>query len=496
MNKKVIVLLTTLLISVFTGFSQGFSDYKMQTPYNDYFTDFIKVNDYYLITGFQVDQNASTTYSVLRNFITKVDNNGNLIQTIYADTFDSEDFYQKSCHYNNNIYIFGTKGVGSDSTTFCIWKRDTNLTLLSEHIFSEIELNYFFSTNSKINSNDSIISFYCNYYDSNAVFHSFLFDVNLNCLSVQNITVFNESFYMLDYIRNNTSNSFYAMATMFGDNIHNYNVIVKYDSNFNFIDTINLSFYPSGNSNIQFYQSNKYIFSSEGPDIWHITPNNPDFFDKLRLTIVDSNFNFISQISFGDIDSSDVRAGYGINLSKNSNNEYFAGAYLTEGLFNTSHPDLGLLIVKLDSNLTEIWHKNIIGNSRYRLHKIHPTDDGGVLLLVEKGPKNGSSADAFLMKIGPNGEVTNIIDLKIPNRKSIVSIFPNPTSQNLNIKLLETTQNIDEIRIYDLQFKEILNRKINSTQTTIEVNKLAKGVYLVEGETTKGEIFMEKFVVE
>ena len=496
MNKKIILLITTLLIIIYPGFSQGAFNFKMQTTYDDYFSDFIKVNNYYLITGFQVDQNVSTTYSVLRNFITKVDNDGNVIQSIYADTFDSEDFYQKSCYYDNNIYIFGTKGIGTDSSTFCIWKRDTNLNLIYEHVFSEIKFNYYFSINSKYNSNDSIISFYCNYSDSNAVPHPFLFELNLKNLCLQNITIFNESYYLLDYIRSNNSNSLNVLATLYGNNANSNNIIVKYDSNFNFIDTINLQFYPSGNSNIRNYQSDKYIFSSEGPDIWHINPNNPDFFDKLRLTIVDSNFNFKSQISFGDIDSSDVRSGYGSNLVKNKNNEYFAGGYLTEGLFNTSHPDLGVIIVKLDSNLNEIWHKNIPGNSRYRLLKIQPTDDGGVLMLIGKGAKNGNSADAFFIKIGPNGEVTGITDLKLPNRKAIVSIFPNPTSQNLNISLLAKNKNIEEIRIYDLQFKEILNRKINSTQTTIDVSKFAKGVYIVEGKTNTGEDFMEKFVVE
>ena len=80
--------------------------------------------------------------------------------------------------------------------------------------------------------------------------------------------------------------------------------------------------------------------------------------------------------------------------------------------------------------------------------------------------------------------------------KMKLSIFPNPTSQNLNISLLAKNQNIEEIRIYDLQFKELLNRKINSTQTTIDVSKFAKGVYIVEGKTDIGEAFWKKFVVE
>lgn len=88
------------------------------------------------------------------------------------------------------------------------------------------------------------------------------------------------------------------------------------------------------------------------------------------------------------------------------------------------------------------------------------------------------------------------LSVEKPKHPVGISIYPNPTSDNLNINLLSINQNIEEIDIYDLQFRKLLSRKISSSQATIDVSKFAKGVYLVEGKTNTGEVFRKKFMVE
>jgi hypothetical protein len=160
----------------------------------------------------------------------------------------------------------------------------------------------------------------------------------------------------------------------------------------------------------------------------------------------------------------------------------------------------GIYVSKVDSNFNLLWEKKIENDSFPIISDMIATDDGGALVLYNyvstEDNLNYTNKASKLIKIGPNGEVTNITDLGFNPRRAIVSIYPNPTSDKLNISLLAKNKKIDEIQIYDLQFKEILNKKINSKQTTIDVSSFAKGVYIVEGKTNTGESFWKKFVVE
>jgi hypothetical protein len=72
---------------------------------------------------------------------------------------------------------------------------------------------------------------------------------------------------------------------------------------------------------------------------------------------------------------------------------------------------------------------------------------------------------------------------------NIVSLYPNPVKDILNIDILDNT--ISSIKVYDLQGKLILE----DTNTTINVNHLSNGIYIVKVVTEEGE-FTKKFIKE
>jgi hypothetical protein len=71
-----------------------------------------------------------------------------------------------------------------------------------------------------------------------------------------------------------------------------------------------------------------------------------------------------------------------------------------------------------------------------------------------------------------------------------ISIYPNPASTILNIKLIDNSS-IDHLTISDLSGKKIIEQKSN--QTFINVEGLAQGIYVLE-VVSDGNKNVSKFV--
>jgi hypothetical protein len=73
-----------------------------------------------------------------------------------------------------------------------------------------------------------------------------------------------------------------------------------------------------------------------------------------------------------------------------------------------------------------------------------------------------------------------------------IKVYPNPTSEELNITI--TSEFIgSSYQVSDLLGKEVLNGKINNTNTTIDVSALSKGYYLFQiGDGTVPHKFLVK----
>jgi hypothetical protein len=126
------------------------------------------------------------------------------------------------------------------------------------------------------------------------------------------------------------------------------------------------------------------------------------------------------------------------------------------------------------------------------------TSDGGVLVLysfldTENGPDKYASK---LIKIGPNGEVTTIYEFKNPMRNSIVSLYPNPASKQITLASQQAKQSIISYTLYDIQGKVLQSKQLNSHQIQIDIEQLSKGAYIIQGRTTDGIKFSQKFIKE
>jgi hypothetical protein len=268
--------------------------------------------------------------------------------------------------------------------------------------------------------------------------------------------------------------------------------VLIYDSAFNFIDTSKILPKMGGNSNIMEYNDSMYIVTGFGYDFLS-TPFIP--FQQFVVQVLDANFNTELKRTFYH-DSTNANPGYVKNFVKNDNNEYFIGGFLRK-YFLSNNDSAGILIVKIDSNFNKIWQKHIPGNDNCKSARLMPTSDGGVVFIYAEFPPYNSNGveNSYFMKIGPNGEVSSVINLgnlKVYN----LSLFPNPASSVLNIELKSPNLQITNLKILNTQGKILLFKEVNSNKSKINISNLNSGVYFIEAITSSGERVVEKFVKE
>ena len=95
-------------------------------------------------------------------------------------------------------------------------------------------------------------------------------------------------------------------------------------------------------------------------------------------------------------------------------------------------------------------------------------------------------------------EITNSLTTGInelsPSEGNAIFVFPNPSSDQITIKLSQNTSKAS-IKIYNLLGEIKYNSIMSSPETTIDIADLAKGVYIVE-VATEINIMRKKFVKE
>jgi hypothetical protein len=79
----------------------------------------------------------------------------------------------------------------------------------------------------------------------------------------------------------------------------------------------------------------------------------------------------------------------------------------------------------------------------------------------------------------------------VNNELQQISIYPNPAISIINI---ESINNIDEIRIFDIQSRVVFSETINSKTMKINISNFSTGVYIIE-VVTNNIITRKEFVI-
>jgi hypothetical protein len=79
------------------------------------------------------------------------------------------------------------------------------------------------------------------------------------------------------------------------------------------------------------------------------------------------------------------------------------------------------------------------------------------------------------------------------NTLEVISAYPNPASDVLNIK---ANQQLESVSLYSLDGKLIISESISSDQVTLDVFDIPNGIYFYEIKTNKGESIREKVIIK
>ncbi|MBW6483759.1 MAG: T9SS type A sorting domain-containing protein [Vicingaceae bacterium] len=149
-------------------------------------------------------------------------------------------------------------------------------------------------------------------------------------------------------------------------------------------------------------------------------------------------------------------------------------------------------VVKIDSNGTIEWDKNLGGSSADFGYAVNETIDNGFIIAGSSGSNDfdvsstNGMMDFWVVKLSP------IVGMDEVENNSSIIIFPNPTN---GIFTINSTQQINTIEVFNTLGQAVYNKKITSNSTTIDLTLFPKGLYLVQLKTNTN-IITKKIVYE
>lgn len=112
-------------------------------------------------------------------------------------------------------------------------------------------------------------------------------------------------------------------------------------------------------------------------------------------------------------------------------------------------------------------------------------------------PVTGNGTYSFAIMIdGCSYDITvTIISTGIANYNTAsISIYPNPTNDNITISMDKNMENASHFDIYDVYGKLLKSGNIEQAQTTVSLNELAAGIYFIQIANERNIIFSSKIV--
>lgn len=109
------------------------------------------------------------------------------------------------------------------------------------------------------------------------------------------------------------------------------------------------------------------------------------------------------------------------------------------------------------------------------------------------GYKNAnSSTSCYTLKVAL-GTATKQSDMVTGNSKKLLTAYPNPVQDKLNVNLTGF-DGVSEITLLDVNGKSVVRQRSASVNTQMNISRLAKGVYMVRVVTASGEVLTTKVV--
>jgi hypothetical protein len=219
-----------------------------------------------------------------------------------------------------------------------------------------------------------------------------------------------------------------------------------------------------------------------------------------------SGTGFMGFASYGDANGSAEAIGQYLSqplLSGHSYTATFVAKKTTNGIFssicggialygfkNTTPPATGSIHTSQLPNAILLGIGDTVSNSNWQTFSINfiPSDTiNEIVFTVEPSPNCQECVfidNIYLQIAQPNSALES-------NNDNRLNVFPNPFISNLNIQINDSET--AEIILYNLSSKKILQQTITNT-TTINTEKIVKGIYFYELRSRNGDIKIGKII--
>jgi hypothetical protein len=173
------------------------------------------------------------------------------------------------------------------------------------------------------------------------------------------------------------------------------------------------------------------------------------------------------------------------------------GGYIVAGRTNSSDGDVwgGNIIndsiydywtLKLNSEGDTLWTKCFGGSNEDKAYSIQQTQDGGYIVAGQSNSNDGDvegnhgNGDFWIVKLSSFDSTEEI------SEDNEFSLHPNPTKDLINIEFQNKGNN--ELKITNINGKLMLNMKLRTNKTQIEISEYPTGIYFI---TVSGDDFIK-----
>ncbi|MBN2745894.1 MAG: T9SS type A sorting domain-containing protein [Bacteroidales bacterium] len=463
-------------------------------PYDQSITSLCETpNRDYIAVGQRFFGSGSTDIS---GIAIKLDSMGNVLKTV---TIQDTMFYIsliEVVRYDNKYLALGMKQQRfaplKDSLIIYVFDDDLNI------LFRQAD--YLLDTN-------GITRIQCRFMDN-----AFYFSVNTRCY-LSGVNLRNRIWlYEMDTLFNIT-NKKEITAISTGMNLEYFSKSYG-DSRVAFISTYNSLSLTSAvilgdsleldtfiNLPVDFYK--RFYFIKSYPDSSSLFLSMRSQFSgsiyRFCLVRFSNTFQTTDSITIEPFDTHQVVPTY--QYSSKGDSTFFIASTFNANKYNLHFGGFGarswIRLLKMDDSLNILFDTLIGDNKYYLLQSMIETSDGGCLLSAtsyEYYSNPNMNRDIVIIKIGPFGNTSWVKNITKP--ESLVRVFPNPTTDLLNISLTTQNETIELIQLFDMQGRVVFSQDMNEIATQIDVGHLPSGIYLLEGLTAKGQRFVGKFVKE
>jgi len=426
-------------------------------------------NGNYIMVG-RFKNNETLLYN---GYLIKIDSNGNLIHNEVYEQNDTSSCGFFNIHYHNNyFYILGSYTIVSSETSK-LWylKLNSNLEIEDEKFLNIPSGKWFSYMNSIIDSDTNfVITGYTTRIDetNNLNSDAFFYKLNINgdSLNSKFYTSYIPWYFSFDIIESRDSSKYYAFVSYFETTSIGQKLILNKNFDSLSIDPIPLgiySFYSPININ-----DNEILLCGKG------SPGQAELY-ALNVISINEQTELVDYNSFKKQSDMKEHPSMFNGVSKNNDNIYIGGNSnndYSNPFWSSSNSWFHL--IKINTDITPIWEYWYGGDAYYVLYSILATSDGGCIMVGNRYDHETQyqERDIYITKVNGEGIVVWTQEIKID--KQLTTVYPNPGTNELNIK---TNNKEQEIELIDINGQIVIRQTLDNNPKTINTESLKTGMY-------------------